>query len=160
MTVESGRNEALNIMVDRKFRHLPVVCQVTDVDEEADEDESVDEGRIEVVGLLDITKCVFERLDDLEKKVLEDQNIVNAGEALNRRGNVGSDQVGAVLQGLGPPDVGTVLSRSGHAPEVGPRATVRDAARVMKDTHQTAVLVLDRDMSGEEKLNGIFTTKV
>ncbi|TPX38957.1 hypothetical protein SeMB42_g03277 [Synchytrium endobioticum] len=153
VTAESGRNEALNIMVERRFRHLPVVNHITDVDDEYDDDATTDP-RIEVVGLLDITKCVFERLDDLEKKVLEDQNIVNAMEALNRRGNVGSDRVGAVLQGLGPPDVATVLAGIGHVPEVGPRATIREVARVMKQTHQTAVLVVDN-----EKLTGIVTTK-
>ncbi|KAJ3393157.1 hypothetical protein HDU84_002504 [Entophlyctis sp. JEL0112] len=159
------RNEALSIMVSRRFRHLPVIA--------AEEDDGVDAElgstatgatTTNVVGLLDITKCVYERLDDLERKVLEDANIVAAMEALERRGHLDGDQVGMVRLQHGCPELHTVLSKNdisgtGEIPEVSIKASVRDAAKVMKQFHQTAVLVLSSAISGEEKLAGIFTTK-
>ncbi|KAJ3062768.1 hypothetical protein HDU98_001378, partial [Podochytrium sp. JEL0797] len=156
------RNDALSVMVSRRFRHLPVIA--------AEEDEGVDAEigsttttatSTNVVGLLDITKCVFERLDDLEKKVLEDANIVAAMEALERRGHLDGDQVGMVRSQHGCPDLASILSKTeADVPEVGIKASVRDAAKMMKQFHQTAVLVLGSSgAGGEDKLGGIFTTK-
>ncbi|KAI8618952.1 hypothetical protein BC830DRAFT_1106458, partial [Chytriomyces sp. MP71] len=156
------RNEALSVMVSRRFRHLPVIS--------ADEEENNLEGGSEidsttatstnVVGLLDITKCVFDRLDDLEKKVLEDANIVAAMEALERRGHLDTEQVGIVRSQHGCPDLHSILMKQGaEVPEVTVKSTVRDAARVMKACHQTAALVLSAGNGLEDKLGGIFTTK-
>lgn len=66
-------------MTQRKFRHLPVIA---DLSAEYVEDEDAPSSA--VVGLLDITKCVFDRLDDLEKKVNEDNNIIQAVETVKR----------------------------------------------------------------------------
>ncbi|KAI8925503.1 hypothetical protein BC831DRAFT_460579 [Entophlyctis helioformis] len=165
---KGSRNEALNIMVSRRFRHLPVISEGDDAgDDEGDDDDGNGGGGgggTSVVGLLDITKCVFERLDDLERKVNEDQNIINAIEALERRGAVGADQVGAVRQQHGCPDVGFLIAQnnavndeSDFVPEVSIKASVRDAARMMKSHHGTAVLVVGAQ--DEEKIGGIFTTK-
>ncbi|KAJ3280866.1 hypothetical protein HK104_000355 [Borealophlyctis nickersoniae] len=161
---KGNRNEALNIMVSRRFRHLPVISDGADaMDEDVDDEARSDVGPgTSVVGLLDITKCVFERLDDLERKVNEDQNIINAMEALERRGTVGAEHVGVIRQQHGCPDVGVVLTQMDsegdeEVPEVGIRATVRDAARVMKARHHTAVLVTNND--GDDRIGGIFTTK-
>ncbi|KAI9203729.1 uncharacterized protein BJ171DRAFT_139419 [Polychytrium aggregatum] len=158
---KGSRNEALSIMVERKFRHLPVIREMVDDDDfdNGDEDGPVSN----VVGLLDITKCVFERLDELEKKVNEDQNIINAMEALERRGTAASDVVGAIRVQHACPDVASVILNSADqlqadVPEVSVKASVRDAAKVMKESHQTAVLVLAAP-EGEDRLNGIFTTK-
>ncbi|KAI9329080.1 hypothetical protein BDR26DRAFT_873100 [Obelidium mucronatum] len=161
------RNEALSVMVSRRFRHLPVIAAEDDdagVDAELGSTTTTATST-NVVGLLDITKCVFERLDDLEKKVLEDANIVAAMEALERRGHLDGDQVGVVRAQHGCPDLHSILSKNdvhgGDVPEVGIKASVRDAAKIMKQFHQTAVLVLSASTSGgvEEKLGGIFTTK-
>ncbi|KAJ3215254.1 hypothetical protein HDU67_000670 [Dinochytrium kinnereticum] len=166
---KGSRNEALNIMVARRFRHLPVIA-ANEEDEDEFDDGSTEGGTphstttggggTNVVGLLDITKCVFERLDDLERKVNEDANIVAAMEVLERRGTVASDHVDVIRAQHGCPDLSSVLSRSNgdDVPEVSVKATVRDAARVMKDFHQTAILVLSSG-DGEDRLGGIFTTK-
>ncbi|KAJ3122116.1 hypothetical protein HK100_012125 [Physocladia obscura] len=161
------RNEALSVMVSRRFRHLPVISA-------EEEDGGVDAElastataptSTNVVGLLDITKCVFERLDDLEKKVLEDANIVAAMEALARRGHLDGEQVGIVRSQHGCPELHAILAkndteRTGEIPEVGIKATVREAAKIMKQFHQTAVLVLSSGGPGlEDRLGGIFTTK-
>ncbi|KAI8848269.1 hypothetical protein BC829DRAFT_425517 [Chytridium lagenaria] len=135
MTRNPFLNEALGIMVSRRFRHLPVIA----ANEEDEED--FDDGGTNVVV------CV-ERLDDLERKVLE------------RRGTVNSDHVDVIKSQHGCPDLASVLSRTNadDVPEVGVKASVRDAARVMKDYHQTAILVLSA-ADGEDRLGGIFTTK-
>ncbi|KAJ3196698.1 hypothetical protein HK101_008037 [Irineochytrium annulatum] len=165
---KGSRNEALNIMVARRFRHLPVIASTAEDDDEDFDDGSTEGGGVSsaaggggtnVVGLLDITKCVFERLDDLERKVNEDANIVAAMEVLERRGTVGSDHVDVIRSQHGCPDLGSVLTRNNQeVPEVSVKASVRDAARVMKDFHQTAILVLSAS-DGEDRLGGIFTTK-
>jgi CBS domain-containing protein len=151
---ENGnRNDALNIMVSKKFRHLPVVT-------EPDEDDDENCGNA-VAGLLDITKCVFERLDDLEKRVNEDQSIISAMEVLERRGAFDSGHAGSVRQSHECPDIAFVidqmiLDKSGCdvVPSVTIKSSVRDAAKVMKSHHSTAVLVID-----EGRVAGIFTTK-
>ncbi|KAJ1557608.1 hypothetical protein HK405_015600, partial [Cladochytrium tenue] len=199
-----SRNEALNIMVARRFRHLPVIAANPDAIggssgfgnfNDNDDDDAVAGMRLRdasetssstggggaagtnVVGLLDITKCVFERLDDLERKVNEDANIVAAMDALERRGAVDADRAGAIKAQHGCPDLHSVLARSSAleaagadavddddllvydaVPEVPVRASVRDAARVMKDFHHTAVLVVGA-ADADDKLAGIFTTK-
>ncbi|KAI9091112.1 hypothetical protein DFS34DRAFT_635870 [Phlyctochytrium arcticum] len=162
---KGNRNEALNIMVSRRFRHLPVISDGASAqDEDMDDDNISGMGAgTSVVGLLDITKCVFERIDDLERKVNEDENIINAMEALERRGSVASEHVGLMRQQHGCPDVGTVLSQMNvdniddDVPGIGVKATVRDAARVMASNHQTAVLVSAGE--ADERIGGIFTTK-
>ncbi|KAI8818721.1 uncharacterized protein EV422DRAFT_536623 [Fimicolochytrium jonesii] len=165
---KGNRNEALNIMVSRRFRHLPVISDGPgggNGGDDDDQEETTSEfgASTSVVGLLDITKCVFERLDDLERKVNEDENIISAMEALERRGSVASEHVGRVRSQHGCPDVGTVLStmeieHMDHmVPEISIKATVRDAAKAMKENHQTAVLVSAGEM--DERIGGICTTK-
>ncbi|KAJ3227689.1 hypothetical protein HK099_000794 [Clydaea vesicula] len=162
---KGSRTEALSIMTERNFRHLPVISEVA-VDEES-EVNSEGEGSgvgTNVVGLLDITKCVFDRLDDLEKKVNEDENIIKALETLERRGG-GSVVSAGSTPSFGCPDVGSVISSIHDGLdilcEVSVKASVRDAAKVMKERHHTAVLVLNHSTDGPEfdKLGGIFTTK-
>lgn len=58
-------------MISRRFRHLPVISEVEEYDGEGFAVQS------HVVGLLDITKCVFERLDDLERKARSQESTFN-----------------------------------------------------------------------------------
>lgn len=146
----SNRNDSLNMMVLRKFRHLPVISDESACNQE-------------VTGLLDITKCVFERLDDLEKRVNDDKSIISAMEVLQRRGNIDADKAGAVRDQHGCPNVGSVLlnanaaRNSDHSPGISIKATVREAARAMRSQHSTAVLVLGATQG--DVISGIFTTK-
>jgi CBS domain-containing protein len=154
MTVydKGSRNEALNIMISRRFRHLPVIR------------DEFEDGATSVVGLLDITKCVFERLDDLEKKVNEDASIINAMEVLERRGNMHSDRVVTLRNEHECPDIASVMKKNESSdgensfPSVSVKASVREAAQVMKNFHSTAVLVCGTP-DGPDKVAGIFTTK-
>lgn len=54
------------------------------------------------------------------------------------------------------PDLTQVLDYSHPLPIVTLKTSVRDAARLMKDMRQTAVLVYDQH---QQELHGIFTTK-
>ncbi|RKO86007.1 hypothetical protein BDK51DRAFT_8880, partial [Blyttiomyces helicus] len=157
-----SRNGALDIMVRRRFRHLPVISEAADATAAADDEDShggSDAGvGTSVVGLLDITKCVFERLDDLERKVNEDRNIISAMEALERRGSLASEHVGVMRSQHGCPSfvphcLLDLIPVSFHAFF----SSVREAARAMRQHHQTAVLVINPD--SDEKVAGIFTTK-
>ncbi|KAJ3325063.1 hypothetical protein HDU76_013257 [Blyttiomyces sp. JEL0837] len=157
---KGGRNEALNIMVNRRFRHLPVIS--ADEDEDGNligagnggggfDDESEYGGGANTATTGGGSSGT---------NVNEDANIVAAMEALERRGTVASDHVGVIKSLHGCPDLGTVLAKAEDdaVPEVSVKASVRDAARVMKEFHQTAVLVLSTG-DGDDKLGGIFTTK-
>ena len=133
---ETGnRNEALNIMVSRRFRHLPVISDPAD--DEYDQQLPI--------GLLDITKCVFERLDDLERKVNEDQSIINAMEVLERRGTMNADRIDSMRTEHECPDIASVLTKGGKAfgdfASISVKSSVKDAAIAMKAAHGTAVLV-------------------
>lgn len=166
------RNDALNIMIEKKFRHLPVIISEGEMQELESSSSAISPAagaaksksglalvQTNVVGLLDITKCVFDRLEDLEVKVTEDANIVAAMEALQRRGTVSSDHVGNMKSKHGCPAVECIISGEDHVvPELTTRATVRDAVRLMRDTHRTAVLITSATES-DGKPSGILTTK-
>ncbi|KAI8619001.1 hypothetical protein BC830DRAFT_1106065 [Chytriomyces sp. MP71] len=147
---ETGlRNEALGIMVQRRFRHLPVISTSDarqrddddddddDDDEEEEDDDDEEDPSTNIVGLLDITKLVFDKLDDLDRKV-------NASSATDRC-----------------PDLAAVLRARGPAPLVPVDAPVRDVARIMRDGHETGVLLVAvSEISGaDHTLAGIATTK-
>ncbi|KAJ3087099.1 hypothetical protein HK102_011821 [Quaeritorhiza haematococci] len=168
---KGSRNDALSTMVQRGFRHLPVISEVSTLEEENVIDGEVVGGEsraTNVVGLLDITRVVFDRLDELEKKVTEDTTILQAMEALERRGTISAEHVGTMRAIHGCPDVGSIISRhmahllDDNIPEVPVRASVREAARTMKERHQTGVLIVNHGSNlpeEGERLAGIFTTK-
>ena len=88
--------------------------------------------------------------------------------ALERRGSVASEQASLLSMHCGCPEISSIITKletleNGDCsmPEVSIRSSVRDAARIMKQTHSTAVLVLNHSTHGSEfdKLGGIFTTK-
>ena len=165
VSAKGNRIEALNIMVSKKFRHLPVLSDLEESGDEHDKD-AAEMPSSTVVGLLDITKCVFDRLDELQIKSREEEQILSAMELIEQRGGSAVvEAMGAVMNQIqGCPSVGSVLV--GHpddlqedvVPEVTMKASVKDAALVMKEHHQTAVLVLSAGEK-EDRVAGILTTK-
>lgn len=140
VTSDTSATDALNLMVSRGFRHLPV-CN-----EEGD-----------IFGLLDITKCLYEALDKMERAFGSSRKLYDALEGVEKEWNNSPIQLVQYMEALRDkmecPDLNSVLD--GLAPaEVSVKTNVRDVARMMKDYHTTAVLVMDR-----EGLAGIFTTK-
>ncbi|CDH58387.1 cbs pb1 domain-containing protein [Lichtheimia corymbifera JMRC:FSU:9682] len=141
VTADTSATDALNLMVSRGFRHLPV-CN-----EEGD-----------IFGLLDITKCLYEALDKMERAYGSSRKLYDALEGVEREWNTNSpaqlvQYMESLRDRMSCPDLGSVMDGTAPA-EVNVKTNVRDVARIMKEHRTTAVLVADR-----EGLAGIFTTK-
>lgn len=107
--------------------------------------------------MLDITKCLYEALDKMERAFGSSRKLYDALEGVEKEWNNSPIQLVQYMEALRDkmecPDLNSVLD--GQAPaEVSVKTNVREVARMMKDYHTTAVLVTDR-----EGLAGIFTTK-
>ncbi|CAG8433096.1 10725_t:CDS:2 [Diversispora eburnea] len=137
---DTSATDALNTMVARGFRHLPVCNEDGDV-----------------VGLLDITRCLYEALDKMERAYGSSKKLYDALEGVEREWSNQPTQFHQYLSMLRDktacPTLTTILDGSRPA-EVGVKTSVRDAARLMREHHTTAVLVMERNM-----IAGIFTSK-
>ncbi|KAM0788004.1 hypothetical protein ACM66B_006204 [Microbotryomycetes sp. NB124-2] len=141
----TSATEALQTMVTRGFRHLPVCNEDGDV-----------------VGLLDITKVFQESLEKLEKAYGSSQKLYNALEGAQEQfGDVGAANplmayVQALRDKMSFPDLGSILDARTTAATVGVKTTVRDAAKLMRERRTTAVCVMEND---GRRIAGIFTSK-
>lgn len=155
----TSATEALNTMVTRGFRHLPVCNEDGDV-----------------VGLLDIAKVFYEALEKLERAHGSSQKLYNALEGVQSEwgGSAGPQQamlsyIEALRQKMSIPDLSSILDSRTLPCCVGVRTTVREAAKLMKEHHTTAVCVMESTGSGpgqfggagavSGKIAGIFTSK-
>ena len=160
----TSATEALNTMVTRGFRHLPVCNEDGDV-----------------VGLLDIAKVFYEALDKLERAHGSSQKLYNALEGVQNEwgtGAVGPQQamlqyIEALRDKMALPDLSSILDSRTLPCCVSVRTTVREAAKMMKEHHTTAVCVMESintpssassaagSNSGivQGKIAGIFTSK-
>ena len=157
----TNATEALNTMVMRGFRHLPV-CN-----EEGD-----------VVGLLDIAKLFYEALEKLERAHGSSQKLYTALEGVQSEwgGKAAGPQqammqyVETLRERMSMPDLASILDSRTLPVTVGVRTSVRDAARLMKEYRTTAVCVMENPSnsianapSGQGivtgKIAGIFTSK-
>ncbi|KAF8528054.1 CBS-domain-containing protein [Hysterangium stoloniferum] len=154
----TSATEALQLMVQRHFRHLPV----------CNEDGNV-------VGLLDITKVFHEALAKVERSSSASQKLYNALEGVQSElgGGLGANPqaiamlayVEALREKTALPDLTTVMDSRTQPATVGPRTTVRDAARLMKEYKTTAVCVMEGGAhtqgqpGGPARIAGIFTSK-
>ncbi|KAI8970855.1 hypothetical protein BDB01DRAFT_839868 [Pilobolus umbonatus] len=140
VTSDTSATDALNLMVAKGFRHLPV-CN--------------DEG--DIFGLLDITKCLYGALEKIERAFEPSQKLFDALEDAEREQSVNTVQLTEYLETLRDrmscPNLASVLDGSPPA-EVKYKTNVRDIAIMMKQMHTTAVLV-----TKHHKLAGIFTSK-
>ncbi|CAO3690670.1 unnamed protein product [Umbelopsis ramanniana] len=140
VTADTSAQDALNLMVSRGFRHLPV-CN--------------DEG--DIFGLLDITKCLYEALDKMERAFGSSRKLYDALEGVEKEWSNGPIQLVQYMEALREkmscPDLNTVLDGA-YPVEVSVKTQVRDVAKLMKEHHTTAVLVMDHG-----GLAGIFTSK-
>lgn len=140
---DTNATDALNLMVSKGFRHLPVM----------DENQNV-------AGVLDVTKCFFEAMQKLERAYESSRKLFDALEGV--QSELGSSQpaqiisyVEALKQQTEGPDLSTVLGDSSSSPVfVDVRTPVAEAAALMKEYRTTAVLVTDKD-----SITGIFTSK-
>lgn len=140
---DTSATDALNTMVSRGFRHLPV-CN-----EEGD-----------VVGLLDITKVFHEALEKLERAYESSSKLYSALEGVQSEWASGNqpmqliNYVEQLREKMSSPDLTTVMD--GDPPAmVTVRTSVKEAAMMMKERHTTAVCVMD----SSNAIAGIFTSK-
>ncbi|KAG0181872.1 hypothetical protein DFQ29_006666 [Apophysomyces sp. BC1021] len=135
VTADTSAQDALNLMVSRGFRHL--------------------EG--DIFGLLDITKCLYEALNKMERAYGSSRKLYDALEGVEREWANSPVQfvqyMGALRDKMSCPDLTTVLDHAGPV-QVSVKAQVREVAKLMKEYHTTAVLVMDHG-----GLAGIFTSK-
>lgn len=141
---DTPASEALNLMVHKGFRHLPVL----------------DENN-QIVGVLDITKCYAQQMEKLERMHASSKKLY---EALD---NVHSE-MGMMQQPLhvfqyfenlknkmNGPTLESVLDASTTPVYTTVKTTVYDATVLMKENKTTAVLIKDTN----EEVAGIFTSK-
>ncbi|KAF8610806.1 CBS-domain-containing protein [Ceratobasidium sp. AG-I] len=149
----TSATEALQLMVQRGFRHLPV-CN--------------EEGN--VVGLLDITKVFHEALDKVERgssasaklhAALEGvQSELGNGINHNPQALAMMSYVASLREKTALPDLTSIMDARTHPAMVSPRTTVREAAKLMKENRTTAVCVMEPGQhGGHAKIVGIFTSK-
>ncbi|CAE6404616.1 unnamed protein product [Rhizoctonia solani] len=146
----TSATEALQLMVQRGFRHLPV-CN--------------DEGN--VVGLLDITKVFHEALEKLERGSSASAKLHAALEGVQSElGNSSNPQAMAMMSYVASlrekttlPDLTTVMDSRTRPATVNIRSNVREAAKLMKENRTTAVCIMEAHHGGPAKIAGIFTSK-
>ncbi|KZF24571.1 CBS-domain-containing protein [Xylona heveae TC161] len=138
---DTSATDALDLMVRKGFRHLPVMDENQDIS-----------------GVLDITKCFYDAMEKLERAYSSSRKLYDALEGV--QSELGSSQPAQIIQyvenlrhKMSGPTLETVLN--GIPPTVvSVRTSVKDAAALMREHHTTALLVQDQG-----SITGIFTSK-
>ncbi|KAI8070931.1 hypothetical protein BC940DRAFT_294780 [Gongronella butleri] len=140
VTTDSSAQDALNLMVSRGFRHVPVCSE---------------DG--EIYGLLDITKCLYQALDKMERAYGSSQKLLDALEGIEKEWSSSTASLVGYMDTLRTkmscPTITTVLTQR-QPVQVSAKTHVNEVARLMREQRTTAVLVMDHG-----SLAGIFTTK-
>ena len=137
-------SDALTLMVDKGFRHLPVKNELQ-----------------QVVGILDITNCYAQQMEKLErmhnssKKLYEALDSVQTEIGLKQHPQQVFEYFEKLRSKMNGPTLETVLDEQTAPIYVSVKATVLEATVLMKENNTTAVLVKDTN----EELTGIFTSK-
>ncbi|KAF2399957.1 CBS and PB1 domain protein [Trichodelitschia bisporula] len=138
---DTSATDALDLMVRKGFRHLPVMDENHDIS-----------------GILDITKCFYDAMEKLERAYSSSRKLHDALEGV--QAELGSSQPQQIIQyvealrsKMSGPTLESVLT--GLPPvTVSVRTSVKEAATLMKENHTTALLVQDQG-----QITGIFTSK-
>lgn len=140
----SPASEALTLMVEKGFRHLPVL----------DDDDHI-------VGVLDITKSYAQQMEKLERLHTSSKKLYEALDSVHSEMGV-TDQPRHVFEyfedlksKMDGPTLLTVLDESTAPVYVNVKSSVYDATLLMKQNRTTAVLVKD----AKDHVSGIFTSK-
>ncbi|KAL3630227.1 CBS domain-containing protein cbscbspb3 [Castilleja foliolosa] len=132
--------DALQKMVQGKFRHLPVV----------------ENG--EVIALLDITKCLYDAISRMEKAAEQGSAIAAAVEGVERQFGSNFSAPTAFIETLRErmfkPSLSTIISENTRVATVSPSDPVYVAAKRMRELRVNSVLI----MTGSN-IQGILTSK-
>lgn len=140
VTSDSLAIEALQKMVQGKFRHLPVV----------------ENG--EVIALLDITKCLYDAISRMEKAAEQGSAIAAAVEGVERQWGSNFSGTSAFIEILRDcmfkPALSTIISENTNVAVVSPSDPVQVAAKKMRELRVNSVIVITGN-----KTQGILTSK-
>ncbi|KAJ4835024.1 CBS domain-containing protein cbscbspb3 [Turnera subulata] len=132
--------EALQKMVQGKFRHLPVV----------------ENG--EVIALLDITKCLYDAISRMEKAAEQGSAIAAAVEGVERQWGNNFTAPYAFIETLRErmfkPSLSTIISDQTKVATVSPSDPVCVAAKKMRELRVNSVIMVNGN-----KIQGILTSK-
>ncbi|KAL4632731.1 CBS domain-containing protein CBSCBSPB3-like isoform X1 [Castanea sativa] len=140
VTSDSLAIEALQKMIQGKFRHLPVV----------------ENG--EVIALLDITKCLYDAISRMEKAAEQGSAIAAAVEGVERQWGSNFSGPLAFIETLRDrmfkPSLSTIIGENAKVPIVSVSDPVYVAAKKMRELRVNSVVI----MMGN-KIQGILTSK-
>lgn len=140
VTSDSLAIEALQKMIQGKFRHLPVV----------------ENG--EVIALLDITKCLYDAISRMEKAAEQGSAIAAAVEGVERQWGNNFSAPHAFIETLRDrmfkPSLSTIIAENAKVPIVSLSDPVYVAAKKMRELRVNSVVI----MMGN-KIQGILTSK-
>ncbi|KAJ8641299.1 hypothetical protein MRB53_017993 [Persea americana] len=140
VSADSLAIEALQKMVQGKFRHLPVV----------------DNG--EVIAMLDITKCLYDAISRMEKAAEQGSAIAAAVEGVERQWGSTFSAPYAFIESLRErmfkPALSTIITENTKVGTVSPSDPVYVATKKMRELRVNSVVI----MSGN-KPQGILTSK-
>ncbi|KAG5385972.1 hypothetical protein IGI04_037442 [Brassica rapa subsp. trilocularis] len=131
VTSDSLALEALQKMVQGRFRHLPVV----------------ENG--EVIAMLDITKCLYDAISRMEKAAEQGSALAAAVEGVG-----GAGFIETLREGMFKPALSTIITDSSKVVLVSPSDSVYVAAKRMRDLRVNSVII-----SMGSKIQGILTSK-
>lgn len=143
-TSDTPASEALTLMVEKGFRHLPVL----------DENNSI-------VGVLDITKCYQEAMEKLERMYESSKKLHDALQGVQLEIGMSQQPLQVIhyfenlKNVMNGPTLESVLDENSLPSYVNVKTSVYEAALLMKENHTTAVLVKDSN----DDVSGIFTSK-
>uniref|UniRef100_A0A1J3EQI8 CBS domain-containing protein CBSCBSPB2 n=1 Tax=Noccaea caerulescens TaxID=107243 RepID=A0A1J3EQI8_NOCCA len=145
VTSDSLAIEALEKMVQGKFRHLPVV----------------ENG--EVIALLDITKCLYDAISRMEKAAEQGSALAAAVEGVDRQwGGSGSGNfssapfpfIETMRERMFKPALSTIITENSKVALVSPSDPVFVASKRMRDLRVNSVII-----AAGNKIHGILTSK-
>lgn len=137
-------SDALTLMVEKGFRHLPVL----------DDDN-------QIVGVLDITKCYAQQMEKLERMHASSKKLYEALDSVHSEIGMSQQplQVFKYFEDLknkmNGPTLESVLNGSTVPVYISVKESVYDASVLMRENRTTAVLVKDSN----DEVTGIFTSK-
>lgn len=137
-------SEALNLMVHKGFRHLPVL-----------------DDNNQIVGVLDITKCYAQQMEKLERMHSSSKKLYEALDNVHSEMGMAQQPLHVfqyfenLKNKMNGPTLESVLDGTTVPIYTSVKTTVYDATVLMKDNKTTAVLVKDTN----EEVAGIFTSK-
>ncbi|CAN7060793.1 unnamed protein product [Brassica oleracea var. botrytis] len=135
VTSDSLALDALQKMVQGRFRHLPVV----------------ENG--EVIAMLDITKCLYDAISRMEKAAEQGSALAAAVEGVGG-GAGGYGFIETLREGMFKPALSTIITDSSKVVLVAPSDSVYVAAKRMRDLRVNSVII-----SMGSKIQGILTSK-